>query len=101
MSTVSLTDFVVGIPHGAGTPAVRRAYSKADVDAKFAKTAWAKTLAQRKTRASLSDFDRFKVLVNRKERSKIVNTAFNKLRRPTAAAGAKKPAAAAPKKAKK
>ena len=36
------------------------------------KTAWAKKLANKKTRKSLSDFDRFKVMIAKKQKSKII-----------------------------
>ncbi|KJE91337.1 ribosomal protein rpl14 [Capsaspora owczarzaki ATCC 30864] len=100
-SAMQLTDFTVGIPHGVGSAPLRRAYAKAEVETKWNQTNWAKTIARRATRASLTDFDRFKVMVGRKERSKIVSTAFNKLRRPVSAANKAKKAGskkAAPKK---
>jgi large subunit ribosomal protein L14e len=37
-------------------------------------TAWAKKLESKKVRANLSDFDRFKVMVAKKQRSKIIAT---------------------------
>lgn len=36
------------------------------------KTAWARKLANKKTRASLSDFGRFKVMIAKKQKSKII-----------------------------
>jgi large subunit ribosomal protein L14e len=35
-------------------------------------TSWAKKMASKKTRASLSDFDRFKVMIAKKQKSKII-----------------------------
>ena len=40
---------------------------------KWNSTAWAKKLAVRKTRANLTDFDRFKVMIAKKQKSKIIN----------------------------
>lgn len=44
-----------------------QAWKKADIDTKWAQTAWAKKLATRAKRASLSDFERFVVRVNRQK----------------------------------
>ena len=35
-------------------------------------TAWAKKIAAKKRRASLGDFDRFKVMIAKKQKSKII-----------------------------
>jgi len=51
---------------------LRKAYKAADVDAKWAKTSVARKLAQRKARANLSDFDRFKIRVGKKTRSMVM-----------------------------
>jgi large subunit ribosomal protein L14e len=76
-----LTDFKVKIQHGCRTKAVRKAVQESDVDKKWEETAWAKKLRQRKVRRSLSDFDRYKVKVLKQKKSRIVRTAFNKLKK--------------------
>ena len=58
---VNLTDIVIKVPHGAGTRAVRKAFDKEEVNAKWGKTAWAQKLAKKVKRARLNDFDRFKL----------------------------------------
>jgi large subunit ribosomal protein L14e len=40
--------------------------------AKWGETAWAKKLEAKKRRAALGDFDRFKVMVAKKQKSKAV-----------------------------
>jgi large subunit ribosomal protein L14e len=52
---------VKDLPRGAGEKVVKKYLAKSDVIAKWDQTAWAQKIATRKTRASLSDFDRFKV----------------------------------------
>lgn len=47
-------------------------FQKADVLAKWEATAWAKKRAMRAKRANLTDFDRFKVMVAKKQRSKAI-----------------------------
>jgi len=43
------------------------------------KTSWAKKLESRKRRASLTDFDRFKLMVAKKQRSKIISEKLTEL----------------------
>jgi large subunit ribosomal protein L14e len=49
------------LPRSVGQAALKKALEKSDVVATWNKTTWAKKIEQRKVRASLSDFDRFKV----------------------------------------
>ncbi|CEG70354.1 Putative 60S ribosomal protein L14 [Rhizopus microsporus] len=57
-----LTPIVLkNLPRNIGQGALKKAIEKADVVAAWNKTAWAKKIEQRKIRASLSDFDRFKL----------------------------------------
>ena len=58
---LNLTDILIKVPHGARTGTVRKAYEKEDVNAQWEKTAWAQKLARKVKRASLNDFDRFKL----------------------------------------
>ena len=47
--------------------------------AEWEKSAWAKKLASKKTRAALTDFDRFKLMIAKKQKSKIVAEKFAQL----------------------
>lgn len=47
-------------------------FQEQNVLSKWKETAWAKKLESKNKRASLSDFDRFKVRVAKKERASIV-----------------------------
>nr|XP_024361730.1 60S ribosomal protein L14-1-like [Physcomitrium patens]XP_024361731.1 60S ribosomal protein L14-1-like [Physcomitrium patens]PNR29732.1 hypothetical protein PHYPA_028426 [Physcomitrium patens] len=79
---LSLTD--ITIPDLSRTPSkkvLKEAYASAEVDQKWASSAWGKKLAVRAKRASLNDFDRFKVMVARVKRSSIVRRELGKLRR--------------------
>ena len=71
-SRLALTDFVVKIERGARGKAVVDAWKEEDILAKWEATPWAKKLAKRKKRASLSDFDRFKVMVAKKQKTEII-----------------------------
>jgi len=76
---IALTDILVAIPHGARQATLTKAYKKADVQAKWEKTAWAKKRAARAHKASLNDFDRFKVMLARKRTNNVVRAAHSKL----------------------
>jgi large subunit ribosomal protein L14e len=54
---------------------------KTGVLAAWAQTAWAKKLANRTTRANLSDFQRFQVKTHKQKRNRIVRTEFRKLKK--------------------
>lgn len=69
---IALTDFKVDVPKGASAQEVEEAYKTADILAKWESTSWAKKLAAKRRRANLTDFDRFKVMVARKQKAKIV-----------------------------
>lgn len=47
-------------------------YQEQGILEKWESSAWAKRLAAKKLRGNLSDFDRFKVMIAKKQKSKIV-----------------------------
>merc|ERR1712216_770852 len=71
---LNLTDIVVEVEKGASTADVKSAM--ADVEADFGKTAWGQKIANKKKRASLTDFERYKVMVARQKRAKIIKAAM-------------------------
>lgn len=69
LGKVVLTPLVLAnLPRGSRTSTVHKKWAAANIDGEWAATAWAKKLAARKTRANLSDFERFQVLVLKKQR---------------------------------
>ncbi|KAH8048432.1 hypothetical protein JL722_12484 [Aureococcus anophagefferens] len=60
---VALTDIVVKIPKNARQKTLNKAWDEADVLAKWDASSWAKKLAAKKKRASLTDFQRFQLMV--------------------------------------
>ncbi|KAI9487253.1 MAG: 60S ribosomal protein L14e [Benjaminiella poitrasii] len=57
-----LTPLVLNkLPRNVGQTALKKALEKNDIVGAWAKTAWAKKIEQRKVRANLTDFDRFKL----------------------------------------
>ena len=70
LKRLALTDIVVKIGKNASQKKLEGAWSSEGVMGKWEATAWAKKLASKKKRAALSDFDRFKVMVAKKQRAK-------------------------------
>lgn len=78
---LSLTSIKIdGIKRGAPVDEVKSAYESADVDGQFAASAWGKKLNNKRKRAALDDFGRFKVMVARIKKSKAINAEFEKLK---------------------
>ena len=99
---LTLTKLVVpGILRGARTSTVAKASKKFDLTAKFAASRPSAKMEQAKKRASLNDFDRFSVMINRKRRSFAVRKLAAKIVGSSAKAPAKAPAKAAAAKGKK
>jgi len=95
---MQLTKWVLPIRHGARTATVKKAWEAAKLSGTWANSAWAKKIKLRTVRATLTDFDRFKLMKAKQMRNRIVRSEFNKLKKKSNAAATKKPA---PKKAKK
>jgi large subunit ribosomal protein L14e len=60
-SLLRLTDFKIAIQHSMRSGKVKKAFDEAKVLEKWHATAWAQRLARRQRRATLTDFERFKV----------------------------------------
>ena len=70
---IQLTGVVAtGLTRNATQKSLKAAWEEQNVLGKWKETAWAKKLESKNKRASLSDFDRFKVRVAKKERASIV-----------------------------
>jgi large subunit ribosomal protein L14e len=70
---IALTDFTVKIQRNARQKTLAKAWKDADLLTKWQATAWAKKLESRKRRANLNDFDRFKVMIAKKQKMEIIN----------------------------
>uniref|UniRef100_A0A8C6I5X2 Large ribosomal subunit protein eL14 n=1 Tax=Mus spicilegus TaxID=10103 RepID=A0A8C6I5X2_MUSSI len=73
---MQLTGFILEFPHSAGQKYVRKAWEKADINAKWAATRWAKKISARERLAKMTDFDRLKVMKAKKTRNRIIKTEF-------------------------
>jgi large subunit ribosomal protein L14e len=81
LKRLSLTDVVVErLPRGARVNNIEKAWKEQDILNKWESSSWAKKNASKKTRAGLNDFQRFKVMLAKKQRSKIVNEKLAQLK---------------------
>merc|ERR1711957_410393 len=69
---LSLTDFKCKLARGGREKSLRTALQKDDIMKKWSETSWAKKLAAKAHRASMTDFERFKLAAARTRRSKAV-----------------------------
>mmetsp|Transcript_36164 Transcript_36164/g.51131 ORF Transcript_36164/g.51131 Transcript_36164/m.51131 type:complete len:134 (-) Transcript_36164:253-654(-) len=69
---IALTDFLLKIERGCSEEDLEKAFKDEGMAAQWEATPWAKKLASKKKRASLNDFDRFKVMVAKKQKSAII-----------------------------
>jgi large subunit ribosomal protein L14e len=77
---VSLTDHKVTIQRNARAKTLKAAWAESDTLAKWEGSSWAKKLEAKKKRSSLSDFDRFKVMVAKKQKSRIIAQKIKELK---------------------
>ena len=79
-SRIALTDLTVKIGRNARQKSLNAAWAEADIQAKWDGSSWAKKLVAKQKRASLTDFDRFKVMVAKKQKSAIIAKKMKELK---------------------
>ena len=77
---IALTDLKVTIQRNARAKQLKSAWKAGDTLAQWEGSSWAKKLDSKKKRASLSDFDRFKVMVAKKQKSRIIAQKIKELK---------------------
>ena len=81
MKCLSLTDIVVEkLPRNSTVKNLKKAWTEQNTLEKWNSTAWAKKLENKKKRANLSDFDRFKVMIAKKQKSKIITEKLSSMK---------------------
>jgi len=76
-----LTRFVIrGLQHSARTRTVKAGWIKSEIDKKWKATGWASKLERKQVRANLNDLDRFKLMVVKKARNRVLKMSVGKAR---------------------
>merc|ERR1712070_400793 len=71
--TFALTDIVVAkLPRNATQKNLTKAWTEQNILEAWQKTAWSKKLEAKKARKALGDFGRFKVMVAKQQKSKLI-----------------------------
>ncbi|GAA5860015.1 hypothetical protein JCM5353_004885 [Sporobolomyces roseus] len=77
-----LTPYVLKkLPRAAGTSTVKKVFDASEVLAKWDKSAWAQKRKATEQRRNLSDFDRFEVMLLKKQRRRLVQAAAAKAKK--------------------
>ncbi|TYH38532.1 hypothetical protein ES332_D12G116200v1, partial [Gossypium tomentosum] len=80
---LTLTDITIDIPRVPKNKWVDRSYGE-DVKNKWESSSWGRKLIVQKRRASLNDFDRFKLMLAKIKRSGVIKQELAKLRKENA-----------------
>ncbi|ERN18809.1 hypothetical protein AMTRI_Chr07g75330 [Amborella trichopoda] len=81
---LSLTDIKIDIPRVPKKKSLIAAIEAADVYKKWENSSWGRKLIVQKQRASLTDFDRFKVMLARIKRAGLIRQELSKLKKQSA-----------------
>jgi large subunit ribosomal protein L14e len=79
LKRAKLTPFVVKVPRQARAATLTKAVKEFGLDEKWQKTTFAQKLARQAKRASINDFDRYKLMVVKRKRSSAMHKEFIKL----------------------
>jgi large subunit ribosomal protein L14e len=69
---IMLTDLKVSIQRNARQKSILKAWEEGNTLAQWEATSWAKKLRKKSLRSALTDFDRFKAMVAKKQKAEIV-----------------------------
>jgi large subunit ribosomal protein L14e len=69
---IMLTDLTVKIQRNARQKTILKAWKAGETQAKWDASSWAKKINKKRIRTSLSDFDRFKCMVAKKQKTEII-----------------------------
>ncbi|KAK4789595.1 hypothetical protein SAY86_016899 [Trapa natans] len=78
---LSLTDIKIDINRVPKKKALVQAMKEADVQGKWERSSWGRKLIVQKKRASLNDFDRFKLMLARIKRGGLIRQELSRLRK--------------------
>ena len=76
LKRISLTEFKLEVTKGVKRAALKKAITDFGLDKKWGESSWARKLQKRAKRASLTDFDRFKVMQLKQKRRVLQNKAL-------------------------
>lgn len=87
LNQLHLTKFLLKYPFTAPTRVVRKAWTDAKLNEKWAESQWAQKLANKEKRGQMTDYDRFKLTSARVKRNRARTAVFKSLKAKAARAG--------------
>lgn len=81
LKRLHLTKFKLTFPFGARSGIVKKQWEKDEINKLWAETTWAKKIANREKRATLSDFDRFKLMKAKQQRNRAIKLELGRLKK--------------------
>ena len=87
LNQLHLTKFRLKYPFTAPTRIVRKAWTDAQLNEKWANSQWAQKLANKEKRAQMTDYDRFKLTSARVKRNRARTAVFKSLKMKAARGG--------------
>lgn len=87
LNQLHLTKFLLKYPFTAPTRVVRKAWTEAKLNEKWADSQWAQKLANKEKRAQMTDYDRFKLTSARVKRNRARTATFKSIRNKAARSG--------------
>ncbi|KAL5021435.1 hypothetical protein ScPMuIL_000590 [Solemya velum] len=79
--SLHLTQFKLNIPRSVRTGTLKKQWEKEKLTEKWEQSTWAKKIAQREKRTSMSDFDRFKLMKAKQSRNRLISREVIKLQK--------------------
>ena len=73
MKWISLTDFKCDVYRGVKAKALKKALAESGAVKKFEESGWGKKIAAKAKKAKLTDFERFRVMVAKKTKAKLIS----------------------------
>eukprot|EP00386_Alphamonas_edax_P013532 GDKI01041788.1.p2 GENE.GDKI01041788.1~~GDKI01041788.1.p2 ORF type:complete len:148 (-),score=60.86 GDKI01041788.1:158-574(-) len=77
---LALTDIKVKVPRNARSSTVKKAWKTEEVEKKWAESAWGKKRIAKATKAAMTDFDRFSLMVVKKKKSVLLQKKLKELK---------------------
>ncbi|XP_060585582.1 large ribosomal subunit protein eL14-like [Ruditapes philippinarum] len=90
LKALQLTTFRLNVPASCRQKVIKKNWEKDNITEKWNNSTWAKKIAAREKRETLTDFDRFKLMKAKQARNRLVNIEFGKLRKAAKKSGGKK-----------
>ena len=81
---LALTDFTIPITVGATVKSIKSAITESGFEEKWASCSMAKKMDMKKKRSAMNDFDRFKLMIARKQKAKATKAKLKELKKAAA-----------------